>query len=73
MSEADISEILKLSAEERLRLIELIWESLARDPMDVPISEAHRAAIDERLAEHEQDPADVVTRGEGLAEARCGR
>ncbi|HEX6138116.1 MAG TPA: addiction module protein [Casimicrobiaceae bacterium] len=70
MGNSFVAEILKLSAEERLRLIELIWESLVRKPKDVPIGEAHRRAIDERLAEHKQDPDDVVTKDEVLSEAR---
>jgi putative addiction module component (TIGR02574 family) len=72
MSDTDVAEILKLSAEERLRLVEIIWASLAADPSSVPLSDAHRAVIDERLAEHERDPNDVVSRDEVLAEARRG-
>ena len=70
MSDADLAEILKLPVEERLRLVELIWESLAADPSDVPLGDAHRAVIDERLAEHERNPDDVVSRDDVLAEAR---
>ena len=70
MSNADVAEILKLPVEERLRLVELIWESLAADPSGVPLGDAHRAVIDERLAEHERNPDDVVSRDELLAEAR---
>lgn len=70
MSDADIAEILQLPVEERLRLVQLIWESVAADPSAVPLGDAHRAAIDERLAEHERNPDDVVTRDEVLAEAR---
>lgn len=72
MSDADVAEILKLPAEERLRLVELIWESLAAKPSEVPLSDAHRAVIDERIAEHERDPDDVVSRDEVLAQARRG-
>lgn len=70
MSETDVVEILKLPAEERMRLAEVIWESLAAEPSSVPLGDAHRLAIDERLAEHEQYPDDVVSREEVLAEAR---
>ena len=38
----------------------------------VVLGEAHRAAIDERLAEHERNPDDVVSRGQVLAKARRG-
>ena len=70
MSDMDVAEILKLPVEERLRLAELIWESLVADPSGVPLGNAHRAVIDERLAEHERTPDDVVSRDEVLAEAR---
>ena len=70
MSGADIAEILKLSPNERLRLAEIIWESLAADPSSVPLGDAHRTVIDERMAEHERNPDDVVTRDQVLAEAR---
>ena len=70
MSNADVAEILRLPAEERLRLVELIWESLAPKPSEVPLSDAHRAVIDERVAEHERNPDDVVPREEVLDQAR---
>jgi putative addiction module component (TIGR02574 family) len=70
MGNADVAERLKLPAEERLRLVELIWDSLAAGPADVPLSEAHRAVTDERIAEHERNPADVVSRHEVLTPAR---
>lgn len=72
MSDADIARILGLPPEERLRLLELIWDSMAAQPADVPLSEAHRAVIDERLAEHERDPGDVTSRREVFARARRG-
>jgi putative addiction module component (TIGR02574 family) len=72
MSSADIDAILELPIEERLRLVELIWESIAATPSAVPLGDAHRAVIDERLAEHARAPDDVLTRGEVLAEARRG-
>jgi len=72
MSDTDVAEILKLPAEERLRLVEIIWASLVTDPSSVPLCDARRAVIDERLAEHERNPDDVVSRDEVLAEARRG-
>jgi putative addiction module component (TIGR02574 family) len=70
MSDADVAEILKLPPEERMRLAEIIWASLAADPDSVPLSDAHRTAIYERLADHERNPQDVVSRDQVLAEAR---
>ena len=72
VSDTDVAEILKLPAEERLRLVEIIWASLVTEPSSVPLGDAHRAMIDERLAEHERNPDDVVSRDEVLAEARRG-
>ena len=72
MRDTDVAEILKLPAEERLRLVEIIWASLVTEPSSVPLGDAHRAMIDERLAEHERTPDDVVSRDEVLAEARRG-
>ena len=73
MSDADVAEILKLPPEERMRLAEIIWESLVAEPSSVPLGDAQRAVIDERLAEHERNPDDVVSRDEVLAEARRRR
>jgi putative addiction module component (TIGR02574 family) len=72
MSDTDVAEILKLPVEERMRLVELIWESLIANPEALPLGDAHRAVIDERLSEHERHPDDVVTRDEVLSEARRG-
>jgi putative addiction module component (TIGR02574 family) len=72
MSHADLEEILKLPIDERLRLVEAIWQSIAAHPSAVPVTQAHRAAIDERLADHERNPGDVLTRDEVLARARRG-
>ncbi len=70
MSDADVAELLKLPPEERMRLVELIWESLVATPSAVPLSDAHRAAIDEELTAHRQNPDDVVTWEEVDSEVR---
>ncbi|MBC7945807.1 MAG: addiction module protein [Burkholderiales bacterium] len=73
MSDNDVAEILKLPAEERLRLVELIWESLSATPAQVPLSDAHRGAIEEELADHQSDPNDILTLEQVLAEVRRAR
>jgi putative addiction module component (TIGR02574 family) len=72
MNDAAVAEILKLPPEERMQVMEIIWASLAAGPSSVPLGEAHRAVIDERLAEHEANPNDVASRDEVLAEGRLG-
>ncbi len=70
MSGADVAEILKLPPAERLRLAEVIWASLAAEPSAVPLGDAHRQVLDERLADHEKNPDDVTSRDQALADAR---
>jgi putative addiction module component (TIGR02574 family) len=70
VSDADLAEILKLPAEERLRLVELIWESLRSTPDDVPLGEAHRVALDAELSDHQRDPSNVLTLEEVLSGIR---
>jgi putative addiction module component (TIGR02574 family) len=53
MSDTDVAEILKLPAEERLRLVGIIWASLVIEPSSVPLGDAQRVVIDERLAEED--------------------
>ena len=50
------AEIRNLSPEERIRLIELLWESFVEDPASLPVTEAQRAELRRRIAEHEADP-----------------
>ena len=50
MSKHDL-DIASLTLEERLRLLEELWESLAATPEAVPLTEAQRAELDRRLDE----------------------
>ena len=70
MTDTHVAEILKLPVEDRLRLVELIWESIAATPSALPLSDAHIAVLEERLAEDQRDPAAVLTLEEVLSEAR---
>lgn len=47
-------DIEKLDAEEKLRLIEKLWDSLDDDPSQVPLTQAQREELDQRLDEIEQ-------------------
>ncbi len=46
-------EIDNLNVEERLKLIESLWESLIVDPSNVPVTEAQKQLLNERLNEIE--------------------
>ena len=66
-----LEEILRLPPDQRLRLVEDIWESLAASPADVPVPDWHRELLDERLADPGEQPA--RTWDEVQAAARRGR
>ena len=53
----DLAAILELPAEERLQLVEAIWDSLVEVPEAVPISDQVREELDRRLAAYYEDPS----------------
>ena len=61
--------------EDRLRLMERIWDGLIGEGHDPALTEEQRAEIDRRLADDDAAPDDVVTWEEVKAEAlkRAGR
>jgi putative addiction module component (TIGR02574 family) len=48
----------QLSVAERLLLVEELWDSIAAA---TPLTDAQRAELDRRLADHETNPEDVVS------------
>lgn len=61
--------IIGLSVEDRLELIGAIWDSIAAESAELPLSEAQRQEIDRRLAAHEADPSAAVPWEQVRAEA----
>jgi len=51
----------RLGLEDRLSLVEEIWDSIAADSAAVPLTDAQRAELDSRIADHEANPDDVVS------------
>lgn len=56
MSTISIADILELPVQERIRLVELIWDSVAALPEAVEISPALKVELEARLAEFEANP-----------------
>ncbi len=56
MKQFPVAEILELPVAERIRLVELIWESIAAVPEAIPVSDELKAELDRRLAEFEANP-----------------
>jgi putative addiction module component (TIGR02574 family) len=57
----EIKKILKLSVDERIHLVQTIWDSIAIDSEVSDISTEHKKIIDERLRAHKNNPNDVVS------------
>jgi putative addiction module component (TIGR02574 family) len=51
----------RLGFEERLSLVEELWDSIAADSEAVPLTGLQRVELDRRLAEHEANPTDVTS------------
>ena len=49
-----INEILDLPPEDRLHLVEEIWDSLAVSPANIPIPDWHLVELDNRLADPDE-------------------
>jgi len=46
----------KLSIDERIELVEEIWDSIAADASDLPLTVAQQSDLRRRLAEHRAEP-----------------
>lgn len=57
------------SVDDRLQLMEGIWDGLLREGHEPTLTEAQRAEIDDRIAEDDAEPDDVVPWDEVKAEA----
>jgi putative addiction module component (TIGR02574 family) len=50
-------EIRQLSLDERVQLVEQIWESIAEDEKQFHLTDAQKAELDRRLAALQSDPS----------------
>ena len=60
MNNVSIADILELPVQERIRLVELIWDSVAAVPEAVETSPALKAELEARPAEFEANPKQVI-------------
>jgi len=58
ITKADIEQ---LTAEEKIFLVQEIWDSLAVRPSKVPVSQDEISELNRRIAEHEQNPGSALT------------
>ena len=59
-----------LSPDERLRLLEQLWDSLSRKAESIPLTEAQREELDRRLNDLENDPSGGIPWDEVLERIR---
>ena len=57
----EIKDILKLSIDDRIHLVQTIWDSIAADTEASGISEEHVKVLDERLERHRVHPDEIVS------------
>jgi putative addiction module component (TIGR02574 family) len=71
MSSIPLSDLLSLSVEERIQLVEDLWDSIAADTAAAPpIPEAALDEYERRLAEHDADPGSALSWDEVEARIR---
>ena len=52
------SQINRLSAAEKVELLDTVWESLEADALS--LTDVQQAELDYRITRHEQNPSDVI-------------
>lgn len=60
MGKVPIEDLLKLSVSERIQLVEDLWDSIAAEQENVPVTDAQKEELERRLEEHEADPDSAV-------------
>ena len=59
----------RLSVDDQIDLVEALWDDIAKRNAVPPLTDAQKAELDRRLADHEANPDDVVPWGEVKASA----
>ena len=58
-TEALVTQFRELSSDEKIRLVQELWDEIAEEVSRMPLSESQRRLLDERLADEERNPDDV--------------
>lgn len=56
MNHISVADILELPVQERIQLVQLIWESIAAFPQAIAVSQELKSDLNARLVEFERDP-----------------
>jgi putative addiction module component (TIGR02574 family) len=58
---ATLNEIVSLSIEERIRLVQAIWDSIAAEQAYPDLTERQKRELDHRINDYEINPDNVMT------------
>jgi putative addiction module component (TIGR02574 family) len=61
---ADLDNLRQLPLAEKLHVVEVLWDDIATSNEDFPFPAWLRDEVAQRLAEHEKNPAAIITRKE---------
>jgi putative addiction module component (TIGR02574 family) len=61
---ADLDNLRQLPLAEKLHVLEVLWDDIAASNEDFPFPAWLRDEVEQRLAEHEKNPAAIITREE---------
>jgi putative addiction module component (TIGR02574 family) len=50
----------RLTVEQRISLVQEIWDSIATEVEAAPLTDAQRTELERRLADHQANPDDVI-------------
>jgi putative addiction module component (TIGR02574 family) len=68
----NIPEVKRLTPAQKLVLVSELWDDLAANPMDVPVSPEQIAELDRRMEDYRRNP-DKVTSWEAIQQRILGR
>ncbi|MHC5734003.1 addiction module protein [Nostoc sp.] len=58
---ATLNEIATLSVEDRIRIVQAIWDSIAAEQVYPDLTDAQKQELDRRTAEYDSNPDNVLT------------
>jgi putative addiction module component (TIGR02574 family) len=61
MNPDEMSHIQTLTKEEKLELVDYLWDLIASTPDDLPVSDEEKALLDQRLDAHRKSPEDSLS------------
>lgn len=73
MASPHLKELLALDVETRLALVQELWDSIVKDAQagaELPITDAERRALDDRLREDDERPEQAIPWPEARARLR---